>query len=174
MKYIKLFESFDKKEFILFHSTNRMWNEPKITGLGFHAGTFQAAIDRLNDEQYFINPSIKKVKLTFSNLLFVSRDYRFHNEITKVTRELFKDGVINKEEKDEFQQKYSPHCTFDNLRNLLENKYNYDGIQYINNIEDKGSYSYIAFNKEQIEVIDSYSIDEGEDIDKLTKDIFKK
>ena len=62
--------------------------------------------------------------------------------------------MINKSEKDDFSQVYSDYATFDNLRKLLHEKYGFDGIIYRNNIEDRGSVSYIAFYPEQIEILD--------------------
>lgn len=101
-----------------------------------------------------INPRIIKLKIHLENPLYLSRDYRFHDNLTKVATELYKDRIINKKEKEEFLRVYSDEATFDNLRTLLHDKYGYDGIIYRNNIEDRGKNSYIAFYPEQIEILD--------------------
>lgn len=87
-------------ENILYHATNHTWNKPEIIGLGFHAGTLKAANDRLKSFSMKINPHIKKLKIKLKNPLYIGRDYRFHNNLTKVAIELYKDKIINKEEKD--------------------------------------------------------------------------
>ena len=139
---------------ILYHSTNHTWKKPEINGLGFHAGTLKAALDRMKSFQFKINPHVIKLKMYIKHPLHINRDYRFHNDLTKVSKELYKDGIINKNEKDNFSQVYSDYATFDNLRKLLHEKYGFDGIIYRNNIEDRGSESYIAFFPEQIEILD--------------------
>lgn len=139
---------------ILYHATNYTWNVPKIKYLGFHAGTLKAAMDRLKSFQMKINPHIIKLKFHLKNPLYIGRDYRFHDNLTKVSAELYKDHIINKNERDNFIRIYSEDVTFRNLRNLLYDKYGYDGIIYRNNIEDRGSDSYIAFYHDQIEILD--------------------
>lgn len=148
-----LFESVNDG-IILYHSTNSTWTKPEIRGMGFHAGTLKAAKDRMKSFSMKINPHIVKLKMYLENPLNISRDYRFHDSLTKVSSELYKDGIINKKEKENFCQIYSSDSTFENLRKLLHEKYGYDGIVYRNNIEDRGSNSYIAFYPEQIEILD--------------------
>jgi len=139
---------------ILYHATNSTWDKPKTSGLGFHAGTLEAAQDRMKSFRYNINPHIKKVKLDIKNPLYLERDYRFHNNLEKVVKELYKDHVITKKDKEFLIGNiYSSDSTFDNLKTILHDKYGYDGIRYRNNIEDRGSYSYIAFYPEQIKII---------------------
>lgn len=146
-----LFEDYNNN--ILYHATNYTWTKPEIVGLGFHAGTLKAAKDRLKSFSAKINPHIKMLRMNLKNPLYIGRDYRFHNNLTKVATELYKDGIINKEEKNDFCRVYDDNATFANLRNLLHDKYGYDGIIYRNNIEDRGSNSYIAFYPEQIELL---------------------
>ena len=140
---------------ILYHATNSTWDTPEIKGLGFHAGTLKAAQYRIRSFTMNINPHIKMVRLNIKHPLYIGRDYRFHNDLSKVSKELYKDGVISKDEKNIYSQVYSS-ATFENLRKLLQNKYGYDGIVYRNNIEDRGSLSYIAFFPEQIEILGEY------------------
>lgn len=138
---------------ILYHATNSTWNVPVMNGLGFHAGTLKAAKDRMKSFRMNINPHIKMFKFDLKNPLFINRDYRFHDSLTKVSNELYKDKIISKQERDNFLRIYDDNATFENLRKLLHEKYGYDGIIYKNNIEDRGSNSYIAFYPEQIEYI---------------------
>ncbi len=155
-KYIKTYENFindASDDEVLYHATNYTWTVPEISGLGFHAGTLKSAKDRMKSFSFNINPHIKKLKIHLNNPLRLKRDYRFHNNLEKVSKELYKDGIINKSEKDEFCKMYEKEATFDNLRRLLHDKYGYDGITYRNNIEDRGSTSYIAFLPEQIEIL---------------------
>jgi len=149
----QIFEKLDNGV-ILYHSTNYTWEKPEINGLGFHAGTLKAAMDRMKSFDYKINPHILKLKIYLNNPLYIGRDYRFHNNLSKVSTELYKDRIINKREKYDFCQVYSTDATFENLRKLLYEKYGYDGIIYRNNIEDRGSESYIAFYPKQIKIID--------------------
>jgi len=154
MKYLKLYEELNDN--ILYHATNYTWDQPEFIGLGFHAGTLKAAKDRLKSFNFNINPHIKMFKFNLKNPLYIKRDYRFHNNLTKVATELYKDKIISKYEKDQFIRVYDNNATFDNLRKLLYEKYGYDGIIYRNNIEDRGSDSYIAFFPNQIEFIGNY------------------
>jgi hypothetical protein len=79
------------------------------------------------------------------NPLYIGRDYRFHDNLSKVVTELYKDKVITKSEKEDLIGNiYSDRATFDNLRKLLHDKYGYDGIIYRNNIEDRGSDSFMG------------------------------
>jgi hypothetical protein len=159
--YIKTFNQFlieskyeeSLDENILYHATNYTWTIPDIRGLGFHAGTLKSAQQRMKSFQFEINPRILKLKIHLKNPLYLKRDYRFHNDLTKVANELYKDNIISKREKDKFIQIYDKDSTFDNLRKLLFKKYGYDGIIYRNNIEDRGSQSYIAFFPEQVEIL---------------------
>jgi hypothetical protein len=139
---------------ILYHATNSTWRIPEINYLGFHAGTLKAAMDRFKSFQMKINPHIIKLKFHLKNPLYIGRDYRFHDNLTKVSTELYKDRIISKDEMNDFIRNYSEDATFKNLRNLLHDKYGYDGIIYRNNIEDRGSESYISFYPEQIEILD--------------------
>ena len=150
---LKLFESISDG-IVLYHSTNHTWKKPEINGFWFHAGTLKAALDRMKSFRLQINPHIIQLKMSIKKPLYIGRDYRFHNDLSKVSKELYKDGIINKSELDNFSQIYSNYATFDNLRKLLHDKYGYDGVIYRNNIEDRGSESYIAFYPEQIEILD--------------------
>jgi len=141
---------------ILYHATNSTWTNPEFRGLGFHAGTLKSAKDRLKSFNMNINPHIKMLKINLKNPLYIGRDYRFHDSLTKVSNELYKDGIITKDEKNKFIRVYDEDATFENLRNLLHDKYGYDGIIYRNNIEDRGSNSYISFYPEQIEFLGNY------------------
>ena len=160
MKYIKLFENFNYTDDDiyepLYHATNSTWDIPEISYLGFHLGTLKSAKDRMKSFDYDINPHIKIFRLKLKNPLYIGRDYRFHNNLTKVATELYKDKIISKKEKDDFIQMYSEYANFSNLRKLLYEKYGYDGIIYRNNIEDRGSNSYIAFFPEQLEYLGDY------------------
>ncbi len=142
---------------ILYHATNSTWNIPKMSGLGFHLGTLKSAKDRMKSFTMNINPHIKMFKIHLKNPLYIGRDYRFHDNLSKVATELYKDRIISKEEKNTFIQVYDDNTTFDNLRKLLHDKYGYDGIIYRNNIEDRGSNSYIAFYPNQVEFIGNYN-----------------
>ena len=62
-------------------------------------------------------------KFNLKNPLYIGRDYRFHDNLTKVSNELYKDKIISKEEKDAFIRIYDDEATFENLRKLLHNKY---------------------------------------------------
>ena len=149
-----IIENFDNKSNILYHATNSTWVIPEINGLGFHAGSLKAAKDRMKSFRMNINPHIKMFIFHLKNPLYIGRDYRFHNDLIKVTTELYKDKIITKNEKEYLIGNiYSDCSTFDNLRKILHDKYGYDGIIYKNNIEDRGSYSYIAFYSEQIEFV---------------------
>ena len=146
----------DKLDQIYYHATNSTWTKPEISGLGFHVGTLKAAQDRMKSFNMIINPHIKMFHIYIKNPLYISRDYRFHNSLTKVATELYKDKIISKSEKEDFIRVYSDDATFDNLRKLLHDKYGYDGLVYRNNIEDRGSNSYILFYPEQLEYIGDY------------------
>jgi len=150
---LKIFESISDG-IVLYHSTNYTWKKPEINGMGFHAGTLKSAEDRMKSFKLQINPHIIQLRMNIKKPLYIGRDYRFHNDLSKVSKELYKDGVINKGEMNDFSQVYSNYATFDNLRKLLHDKYGYDGVIYKNNIEDRGSESYIAFYPEQIEILD--------------------
>jgi len=141
---------------IMYHATNSTWETPEIRYLGFHVGTLKSAKARLKSFRMNINPHIKMFKIHLNNPLYINRDYRFHDDLTKVSNELYKDKIISKDERNKFIQIYDSDATFKNLRILLENKYGYDGIIYKNNIEDRGSNSYIAFHPEQLEYIGDY------------------
>jgi len=149
-------ENFNDNSDILYHATNSTWIKPEMSGLGFHAGTLKAAKDRMKSFRMNINPHIKMFKFNLNNPLYIGRDYRFHDNLRKVSNELFKDKIISKEERDKFIRVYDDDATFENLRNLLHDKYGYDGIIYRNNIEDRGSDSYIGFYPNQIEFIGNY------------------
>jgi len=140
---------------ILYHGTDNFWEIPEIHGLGFHAGTLKAARDRLKHNQIPVEHQIiKKLRMKLDNPIFLHRDYRFHNDLSKVAKELYKDHIIDKEDRDEFTRMYVKSVNFDNFRKLLIDKYGYDGIIYRNNIEDRGSNSYIAFLPNQITILD--------------------
>jgi len=151
-------ENVDKNDVdILYHATNSTWTKPEMYGLGLHAGSLKSAKDRMKSFRMNINPHIKMFKFHLKNPLYLSRDYRFHNDLTKVVTELYKDKIITKDEKyDLIGNIYSDRASFDNLRTLLHDKYGYDGIIYRNNIEDRGSNSYIAFYPEQVEFVGNY------------------
>jgi hypothetical protein len=149
-------ENVEDNSDILYHATNSTWTNPEMSGLGFHAGTLKAAKDRMKSFRMNINPHIKMFKFHLKNPLYIGRDYRFHDNLTKVSNELYKDKIISKEEKDAFIRIYDDEATFENLRKLLHDKYGYDGIIYRNNIEDRGSNSYIAFYPEQVEFVGNY------------------
>lgn len=153
-EYIK--ESND--DLILYHATNSTWDIPEMRGLGFHAGTLKSAKDRMKSFRMKINPHVKMYKFHLKNTLYIGRDYRFHDSLTKVATELYKDKIINKEEKDNFLRVYDDNASFENLRKLLHDKYGYDSIAYKNNIEDRGSISYIAFYPDQIEYLGNYDM----------------
>lgn len=140
---------------VLYHGTQSTWSTPELHGLGIHVGSEKAAQQIIKNSRLQISPQIKELYLAINNPLSLSRDYRFHNDLTKVSTELYKDGIINKSEKDEFIRVYSDYATFDNLRKLLTDKYGYDGVVYRNNIEDRGSESYIAFSPNQIKSINN-------------------
>lgn len=160
MVNIKRYESFiHNQEYILYHATNRTWDKPKLSGLGFHAGTIKAAVDIISDYKYMINPTIKKVKFKFNNVVNLKSDYTFHNDLIGVVEKLYKDGIISKEDKNEYARLYTPDIDFNNLRKLLLEKYGIDGFEYINAIEDKGSNSYIALDVNNIEILDEYKFD---------------
>jgi hypothetical protein len=129
-----------------------------MNGLGFHAGTLKSAKDRMKSFRMNINPHIKMFKFHLKNSLYINRDYRFHNDLSTVVTGLYKDKIITKNEKEDLIDNiYSDRATFDNLRKLLYDKYGYDSIIYRNNIEDRGSDSYIAFYPNQIEYIGIYN-----------------
>lgn len=154
-EYLK--ENVDGNSDILYHATNSTWTKPEMSGLGFHTGTLKAAKDRMKSFRVNINPHIKMFRFHLKNPLYIGRDYRFHDNLTKVVTELYKDKVISKSEKEDLIGNiYSDRATFDNLRKLLHDKYGYDGIIYRNNIEDRGSDSYIAFYPEQVEFVGNY------------------
>lgn len=157
--YIKNVISESVDDEILYHATNSTWDVPEISGLGFHAGTLKSAKDRMKSFRMNINPHIKMFRFHLNNPLILSRDYRFHNDLTKVSNELYKDRIISKQEKDDFIRIYSDEASFENLRKLLHDKYGYDGVIYRNNIEDRGSNSYIAFYPSQIEYLGVYNSD---------------
>ncbi len=160
MKFIYKYNSFLESintisdSYETYHATNTTWKIPEIKGFGFHSGTLKSAKDRMNSFNMSINPHILKLKITIKNPLYLSRDYIFHDSLTRVATQLYKDDIISKKEKDEFIRIYSDDATFDNLRKLLHDKYGYDGVMYKNNIEDRGSISYICFYAEQIEILD--------------------
>jgi len=116
--YIQFNESLDDGQ-ISYHATNSTWTIPEITGLGFHAGTLKAAKDRLKSFRMNINPHIKILKIYLNNPLYIDRDYRFHFDLSKVSKELYKDHIISKSEMVQFIRIYSDEATFNNLRKLL-------------------------------------------------------
>ncbi len=157
MRYLKLFESYyddGYSKHIVYHATNTTWKDVRMSGLGFHGGTLRAAIDILSQHRYLINPVIKKYEFKFENMVHLNSDYVFHNDLLKVVEKLYKDDIISKKDREEFGRLYVDDINFDSLRNLLLNKYNIDGFQYRNNIEDRGSDSYIALNSSNITLLD--------------------
>ena len=133
MKFIKfittrvreyLNERIENNSDILYHATNSNWVKPNMGGLGFHAGTLKSAKDRMKSFTMNINPHIKMFKFNLKNPLYIGRDYRFHNNLTKVSNELYKDKIISKEERDKFIRIYDDKATFENLRKLLHKNMN--------------------------------------------------
>src|SRR5690606_5754357 len=154
-EYLK--ENVDGNSDILYHATNSTWTKPEMSGLGFHGGTLKAAKDRVKSFRVNINPHIKMFRFHLKNAKYIGRDYIFHDDVIKVVTERYKDKDIPKSEKDDLIGNiYSDRATFDNLKKLLHDKYGYDGIIYRNNIEDRGSDSYIAFYPEQVEFVGNY------------------
>ena len=102
MKFIYKYNSFLESinnisdSYETYHATNTTWKIPEIKGFGFHSGTLKSAKDRMKSFHMYINPHILKLKITMKNPLYLSRDYRFHDNLNKVTTELYKDKIITK------------------------------------------------------------------------------
>ena len=153
-----IFKDENGKIISLFHWTPNIFDVFKFGDIGFHLGTLRAALDiREGSEQFLEDNSFigncKEIYCNMKNPVFM-KDYTGIWQVSYADQ-LVKQGVITQAEYDSlkslngfFNSQYSDEASV-KFRELLESKH-YDGIIYINEHEDPGSISVIAFHPEQI------------------------
>ncbi len=153
-----IFKDENGKIISLFHWTPNIFDVFKYGDIGFHLGTLRAALDiRKGSEQFLKDDSFvgtsKEVYCNMKKPVFM-KDYTGIWEVYNA-KQLVTQGIITQAEYDALKNlqgfrnsQYSDEASV-KFRELLESK-DYDGIIYINEHEDLGSLSVIAFHPEQI------------------------
>lgn len=132
-------DKFDENKLSKFNAENRSY--------GFHFGTRQAA----NEVELNSNSSIvHEVYLNIQNPYIVEDSIQA--DYNQMIRRLLQDSIISNEEFSKARN-YETSSERHNFIKKALNKKGYDGIQYINEIEDKGSTSWIVFDDSKIRQI---------------------
>ena len=149
---------------ILFHSSHKQLQSFDNLNAGTHFGTYQAAIERNNGIVIPVllnitNPAIFKdilntevlevaTKFLKENSQYLEDGYR--NEESGLLVYLYHLGKLTEDEL--WDALYSNRAK---ILKVLQNTLNADGYQYINEVEDKGSLSYVVFNPNQVAILNS-------------------
>lgn len=163
----------------LYHWTNANFTEFKIGDIGFHFGTYEAALDRRSSKNKAINADwVKDVYLNIKNPIFLD-DYGFW-DASAIAPQLWEQGLINYDELVRLQRtkgyingEYTDEAN-KAVRKILKDL-RYDGIIYQNAVEDDGTLSVAALYPDQIYTVAEetvskntrYALTGNEDIDGL-------
>lgn len=156
----------DGSPMIVYHGTGTDFTEFKKGDIGFHFGTKKAAVSRLRSKKIYGEKRVfKGVYLKIENPLEMKDIGGWY--ASRVAKELIAMGLFKPEEMDvdkkwkELTQQYGYNKTanwnYDSANKEL-NKFvvekikskGYDGVKYINNIENRGSISWMVFEPIQI------------------------
>lgn len=137
----------DGKLEIQTHGTPEQFDAfDSLSEMGNHFGTRTAAEERMRGEQ---NPRYIEAYLNITNPIVIKEDLGSWDAGFGLTDKLHEMGVLSDKEYATLKE----NNTNENLQKLLKEK-DYDGIQYINGDEDKGSTSYIVFDADRIKSSD--------------------
>lgn len=149
---------------ILFHSSYKQLQSFDNLNAGTHFGTYQAATERNNGTIMPVLLNITKPTL-FKDILD-TEVFDIANKFLNDNSKYLEDGYRNEEsgllvylhylgkitEDELWDALYSNRAT---ILKVLQDTLNADGYQYINEVEDKGSLSYVVFNPNQVTVLNS-------------------
>lgn len=157
-------ESVKSKKY--YHGSKEKFEKFTKGDIGFHFGSKEQALNRINGEGYLYN-----VELNYSNPLDVD-DTDFDSS-TDLINALFTRNILTREEYDELREKYnSTDVTYDSeLANLLREKLStkgYDSLVYDNAVEGNGK-SIVVFNPSQITILKAEEV--GSEITEAVKDV---
>ncbi|MCD6653449.1 MAG: hypothetical protein LT067_01605, partial [Sulfurovum sp.] len=137
---------------VFYHGTGADFDTFDRGDIGFHFGTQKSANDRLRHTNKIDYGNIMPVYLKAKNLIRL-KDMRFWYDTAKIAKELYKESILNKDEKNQFTTNiYDKNAKMSNLREILLSK-GYDGIIYKNAVENKGEDSFIVLSPNQIKSI---------------------
>ena len=155
---------------IVYHGSDSKKEKFSITGAGTHFGTLKAAKERRNKTIIPVvlnidNPVLFKDiladdvlkaadKFLKENGEYLENGYR--NEESGLLVYLYNQGKIDSDTL--WDTLYSSRNT---MLQILQNALNSNGYRYINEVEDKGSTSYVVFEPEQIHILGSKQDIEG-------------
>ncbi|BAV39283.1 P domain-containing [Tenacibaculum phage pT24] len=155
----KITTSISKKEWLknsmikkpVFHGTGtyfEIFNTDTKTEFGSHFGTLECA--KYVAYRRSKSPIILNVFLNLENVYELPDLGKF--TIERVLNQLHKDGIFTKDEIIEYNQ-LNDDVKLGLIKKDLVKNHNIDGFKYINNREDNGNFSYIAFYPNQIKSI---------------------
>lgn len=153
---------FDNKPMVMYHGTTAPGNFEvfrQAQDIGHHFGTRRAANARLHKDDVPIagfNNEPPTSSRIYPVYLSIQKPLRLEDlgtwEPTAIAWSLNGEGIISKEEREQIQMMSSKERQMPKLIQALKSK-GYDGIIYQNMIEDKGSFSWIAFDPGQIKSV---------------------
>jgi len=159
-KYLKSIFPESKLKDILYHGSSKNDISNFIPGkleIGVHFGTLDAAKHRgKKSESYKIYTALVNIsKMKELPDLYV---FNQHNVFNYLLRE----GIVNEKEREYMNNLYNKNPVNnyrdnggDAMFEYLQNRMDADSLKYINELEDKGSISYIIFNPNNIHILGS-------------------
>jgi hypothetical protein len=155
---------------ILYHGTDTKKDNFLSLGSGTHFGTEESAKQRRNKVLLSvilnINNSVLFKDILDDDVLEVANkfleenkeylEYGYRNEESGLLVYLYSQGKIDSDTL--WDALYSDRNT---IMQILQETLNSDGYKYVNEVEDKGSISYVVFEPEQIHILGSKQDIEG-------------